>query len=120
MSLTKVLNNRILNSIGLNVDGNTYYDVFYYGFITQNMACYDNIVKYHLMQHGNSIILDNILNSTIKTSPSPFYLKVFSENRITFNISLNNVNLCILDELDLNSLFRSEIREYNLEYLFNF
>jgi hypothetical protein len=112
MSLTKSLNNRVLNHIGLSPDGNTNYKVCYDGFIHKSMACYDKIIEYHVAQTGNDS-LDLVLRLS-----TPLYIKIHSDNNITYTLSLNDRSLCILGEVDLNSLFKSEIREFNIDYIF--
>lgn len=117
MSLTKILNNRILTSIGFSVNANNYHACYYDGFINKEMDCYSKIEEYHILQFGN----DEILTKILEHSPfAPLYTKIYSDNNVLFTVSVNNKILCTLGELDLNLLFKEEIRDFNLNYLFSF
>jgi hypothetical protein len=35
-----------------------------------------------------------------------------------FTLSINDRALCFLGELDLNAIFKTEIRDYNIDYIF--
>ncbi len=112
MGLTKILNNRILNHLHLEPNGNTNFKVCYEGFISKNQTCYSEIIRYHKEQ-TNSDRLDTIVRLT-----TPLFIKIHSDNNITFSLSLNDKEICFLDELDLNGIFKTEIREYNIDYIF--
>lgn len=117
MSLTRVLNNRVLMSIGFSVNANNYYACYYDGFINKEMVCYEKISEYHLLQYGK----DEKLSKILEHSPfAPLYIKIYSENNILYTISVNNKVLCTLGELDLNLVFKEEIRDFNLNYLFSY
>lgn len=112
MGLTKTLNNRILHHLHLEPNGNTNFKVCYEGFICKNQSCYHEIIRYHKEQTGTER-LDLVTRLT-----TPLYIKIHSDNNITFTLSLNDRELCFLGELDLNAIFKTEIREYNLDYIF--
>lgn len=112
MGLTKTLNNRILYHLGLEPDGNTNFKHCYEGFITKNQACYDEIIRYHKEQTGN-----DRLDAAVKLA-TPLHIRIHTDNNIMFTICLNDRELCFLGELDLNAIFRTEIREYNIDYIF--
>lgn len=112
MGLTKVLNNRILYHLHLEPDGNTNFKNCYEGFISKSQPCYEEIVRYHKEQTGN-----DRLDAVVRLS-TPLYIKIHTDNNIMFTLSLNDRDLCFLGELDLNAIFRTEIREYNIDYIF--
>lgn len=106
--LTKALDYTILKHLGLEPNGNTLYKVCYEGFISKSQPCYEKIVDYHKLQSSSDTVI-------LATS---LFIKIHSDNCITYTLSLNDKDLCFLGELDLNSLFKTEIREYKLESLF--
>jgi hypothetical protein len=110
--LTKALDYTILKHLGLEPNGNTLYKVCYDGFISKCQPCYENIVNYHKLQSGN-----DRLDAVVRLA-TPLFIKIHSDNCITYTLSLNDRDLCVLGELDLNALFKTEIREYKLESLF--
>ena len=112
MGLTKVLNNRILYHLHLEPDGNTNFKQCYEGFISKNQACYGEIVRYHKEQTGN-----DRLDAVVRLA-TPLYIRIHTDNGIMFTLSINDRNLCFLGELDLNAIFKTEIREYNIDYIF--
>jgi hypothetical protein len=114
IGLTKALDYTILKHLGLEPNGNTLYKVCYEGFISKCQPCYDKIVEYHKLQSGS-----DKLDAVFRLS-TPLFIKIHSDNCITYSLSLNDRDLCFLGELDLNALFKTEIREYKLESLFVF
>jgi len=112
IGLTKALDYTILKHLGLEPNGNTLYKVCYDGFISKSQPCYENIVNYHKLQSGN-----DRLDAVVRLA-TPLFIKIHSDNCITYTLSLNDRDLCVLGELDLNALFKTEIREYKLESLF--
>jgi hypothetical protein len=112
--LTNALDYTILAHLGLEPNGNTLYKVCYEGFICRSQPCYEKIVDYYKLQSG-----DDRLDAVVRLS-TPLFIKIHSDNFITYSLSLNDRDLCFLGELDLNALFKTEIREYKLESLFVF
>lgn len=107
MGLTTILNNRILYHLGLEPDGNTNFKKCYEGFVNKEQSCYNQIVNYYQEQNGEILYLHN-----------NFYIKIHTDNGIMFTLSINDRSLCFLGELDLNAIFKSETREYNIDYIF--
>lgn len=112
MGLTKALDNKLLYELDFELNGNTHHKVCYEKFITKNDPCYQVIIRYYKLQSGSSLPPSLKLNT-------PILLKIGTDNKITFTLTLNHSLMIFVAETDLNSIFKEEVRELKISSIFD-
>lgn len=109
--LTESLTDDFLNILGIYKEDNKY-KIYYEGFISKSMSCYENIVKYYKIQKDTEY-LPSILHVS-----TPSTIKIYSDNNIIFFIELNGIEICIGIE-DIDYIFKKELRVFKLDSILN-
>jgi len=113
IKLTNLLDSKIMDYIGLSPFNHMKYKIYYEGFITKSMFCYDNIIEYYIHQN------EHVETDYILSLNTPMYTEIYSTNGITYMITLSNKDVCFLSDIDLNAIFKHEAREYKLNNILN-
>lgn len=106
----KELNPDFLISIGLSsIDSK--YKSFFEGSIPIYYSCIDRLLIYYKIFEDTEDVPDILKLST------PCIINIFSENNITYKITVNNVLMGTFGDQDMNFIFRQEHLKYKLNLL---